>query len=655
MNELEFQPITPANVELVVRLLHQRNQTLPAYTRWKYGHRHDSDFRGVLVTRGGEPIGCFGLIVRQLRLREKVIPCGWFADWYVASDSRTRGAGTEMLRYISNACPIVLGHPGPDKARQTCLASGFRPLEFQSRRRLICKRYAYERSRTRHALKAAAEVPMGWVRTIKAQRSGRSLMKAIDRNPDPAAATLVSTEEHRQWIFSQPVRPGISRHYGAWRNGSLEVLFFDDELPAIGRRRRILFTAGAGQSSLKFWNSFVHDSKEAGCTYLELFTTDVRLDAVWAALGACNQPEPPVLIHGEADSATPLILHGWDRENWTFLAEQPSLTKQPVDREDISAIMLSNNYRSSVNVSVVIPTYRRRKTLLKLLDDLSRQTHPPKEVFVIDASPDEDQLTREELSRYPAWLCYSAGHPQGNVSRQRNSVLRKCVGEIVLFLDDDVEFGPDLIANYLDAFHETGADGISGVVLLANERLSKSPKHVNAIPIEYPGSPNYQAVDAVLETHVICTASFAASRASLLEVGGFDEQLGGLLDDVDLGIRMKAKGFRILHHNRPQLLHLKVPATGSRSSEFGFKWTVTNLFYFQLRHYWGARRSFLLARTLWDYCHPSRHWLTPSYVKRRWLTVTRCYRDAREKVRLGPKLLGLTEAEAVDSTASLTQ
>jgi GT2 family glycosyltransferase len=653
MTGLEFQPITQGNLDLVVRLLHQRDRTLPAYTRWKYGHGHGSDFNGVVVTRGGEPVGCFGLIVRQLRVAENTIPCGWFADWYVAADNRTHGVGTEMLRYISRSCPIVFGHPGPKKAQKTCLANGYHPLKFQSRRRLICKRYAYERSRTRHPVKAAAKVPMAWMQSAKSRREGLSRMETIGSNRDSLAAAFVSSEGHRDWIFSQPVRPGISRHYGAWQSEGLEVLYFDDELPESGRRR-ILFTSGPGQYSEKTWRRFAEESSKADCRYMELFTTDVALDAVWEALGAYSHAEPPVLVHVEVKLGMPIILHGWDRENWTFLANQPSPVERSPSPEDISAIMLSNDYRG-VKVSVVIATYRRRRALLNLLDDLTRQTHQPQEVFVIDASPGEDQLTQEDLSRYPAWLCYSAGHPQGNVSRQRNSVLHKCAGEIILFLDDDVEFGPDLIANYLDAFHETGADGISGIVLLPNENLSKSPKHVKAIPVEYPGSPNYQAVDAVLETHVICTASFAVSRSSLLEVGGFDEQLGGLLDDVDLGIRLKKKGFRILHHNRPQLLHLKVPASGSRSSELGFKWAVTNLFYFQFRHYWGERRSFLLARTLWDYCHPSRHWLTPGYVRKRWTTVTGCYREAVERVSAGPKLLAPAPEMAVNSTVSVSR
>jgi GT2 family glycosyltransferase len=340
-------------------------------------------------------------------------------------------------------------------------------------------------------------------------------------------------------------------------------------------------------------------------------------------------------------------LHGWDRQDWTYQADElssgVSLGKSTAYVVGTGPVESGKNLNK---VSVVIPSFRRRKNLLRVLDDLVRQTHQPIEVFVVDASPTEDQLTKIELARYPSWLRYEVANQQGNVSRQRNQVLPKCTGEIVLFLDDDVEFEPHLIVDYLDTFRQTGADGLSGVVLLPNENLSSTPKHVRTIPIQYPGGPNYQAVDSVLETHVICTASFAVLRTALLAIGGFDEQLAGTLDDVDLGIRLKTAGFKILHHNKPKLLHLKAQSTGSRSSELGFEWAVTNFFYFQFRHYWGGRRYRLLARTLWDYCRPSRHWVEPGFVRRRWSSIKRAYAEANARASAGPKLLGITKTLA---------
>ena len=293
-------------------------------------------------------------------------------------------------------------------------------------------------------------------------------------------------------------------------------------------------------------------------------------------------------------------------------------------------------------VSVIIASYRRRSHLLKVLDQLVPQRYQPHEVFIVDASPLVEQLTDAQVASYPNWLYYLRYVGPGNASRQRNEALTRCTGDIVLFLDDDVEFAPDLIEKYIAAFQESGADGVNGVVLVPGEKLSLAPKLLHPIPVQHPGGPNYQAFDGIVETHVICSASFAATRSALMTVGGFDEQLYGTRDDVDLAIRMVEHGFRVIHHNGPQLLHLMVRGNGSRSPELGLAWATTNLFYFQFTHFWPRHHALLLWRTLWDYCRPSRHWLTPGLIGRRWLSVFHAYGEATNRVNEGPKFCSPT-------------
>jgi GT2 family glycosyltransferase len=300
-------------------------------------------------------------------------------------------------------------------------------------------------------------------------------------------------------------------------------------------------------------------------------------------------------------------------------------------------------------VSVVIPSYRRRSHLLKVLDQLVPQTYQPHEVFVVDASPLIEQLTNAQVAGYPQWLHYLRYVGRGNASRQRNEALKRFTGEIVLFLDDDVVFGPELIEKYIAAFRETGADAINGMVLIPGEKPSQTPKLLHPIAIQQSGGPNYQAYEGIVETHVICSASLAVTRSALLAVDGFDEQLHGTRDDVDLGIRIMKKDLRVLHHNNPQLLHLMARGNGSRSPEMGREWATANLFYFQFTHYWPRRRALLLWRTVWDYCRPSRHWLTPHVILKRFIGAFRAYREAMRRVNEGPLLASLPQEQEAAS------
>jgi hypothetical protein len=135
-----------------------------------------------------------------------------------------------------------------------------------------------------------------------------------------AAAYFADAEEQGNWILDQPVRLDVARRSGAWEGEGLKIHFVDDRLPETGLRRRILYTNGQRQFAPQAWQPFLRASQEAGCLYMEFFTTDRALDKVWAGFGAWPYPDAPVLMHGEPDLADQLFLHGWDRENWTYLA-----------------------------------------------------------------------------------------------------------------------------------------------------------------------------------------------------------------------------------------------------------------------------------------------------------------------------------------------
>ncbi len=322
-NAFHFEPITSSNVETVAELLQERNDTMRSYTRWKYAQKPDADFKGVIAERDGVPVGCFGLVVRDLVLPDcRRMRCGWFADWYVTTRVRAGGLGTEMLREISKNYPIVFGHPAPEKARKICLANGYRPIGFQSRRRLVFDRFVYERARTRYSVKAVANLLFGVQRSAGVKLAALSAGRRSDGNGHALKpfAHFADVEDHTTWVSRQPVRPDASRRNGLWETIGLQVFFVDDLVPGSGLRRRIQFTKGHRQFSREAWRPFIRACRDAGCVYLECFTTNRLLDGVWASFGAWRHPEASVLVHGQIDLTDKLFLHGWDRENWTYLA-----------------------------------------------------------------------------------------------------------------------------------------------------------------------------------------------------------------------------------------------------------------------------------------------------------------------------------------------
>lgn len=97
-------------------------------------------------------------------------------------------------------------------------------------------------------------------------------------------------------------------------------------------------------------------------------------------------------------------------------------------------------------VSVIIPTYNRKESLLRTLDSLARQTYPAErfEVIVVD---DGGSDGTEEITRlnYPFDLHYIKQANQGD-AYARNRGAQEAKGWILQFLDDDIVLDPRFLA-----------------------------------------------------------------------------------------------------------------------------------------------------------------------------------------------------------------
>ncbi|NLC56809.1 MAG: glycosyltransferase [Armatimonadetes bacterium] len=169
------------------------------------------------------------------------------------------------------------------------------------------------------------------------------------------------------------------------------------------------------------------------------------------------------------------------------------------------------------SVSVVIPSgdASRDANLERLQEDLRTQTLPPTEV---------------EIVRGVA--------PNG---RARNVGVSRTVGDILVFLDDDVRLGsPDVLERLVSHLQ---ADPTLGMVGTAQQLPPDSTPFQRrcARQISRSESP---VVSVLTESDMVTTQCCAMRRAVLDEVGGFhDRILRGV--DPELRHRVRAAGYRI--------------------------------------------------------------------------------------------------------------
>jgi GT2 family glycosyltransferase/peptidoglycan/xylan/chitin deacetylase (PgdA/CDA1 family) len=200
-----------------------------------------------------------------------------------------------------------------------------------------------------------------------------------------------------------------------------------------------------------------------------------------------------------------------------------------------------------VRFSVVIPTHQRCDLVARTVTALERQTYRDFEVVVaIDGSTDG---TADELRRLRASFPLRVlEQPNRGAGVARNAGAGAARGDILLFLDDDMDANPMLLAEH-ERSHSTGAEIVLGHLPLD----PRSPPSVLTPGVARwterrrarlaAAGPNIPASDFI-------TGQMSVSRENFERLGGFDVRFtqdgrfGG--EDVDFGYRARKAGLRVV-------------------------------------------------------------------------------------------------------------
>lgn len=199
----------------------------------------------------------------------------------------------------------------------------------------------------------------------------------------------------------------------------------------------------------------------------------------------------------------------------------------------------------SPDVSVVIATYNRTDSLLRLLRLLDEQTVAAScvEVIVVDDESVVDvaaAVRHERLVRAPLVIRQKNGGP----AVARDAGIRRARGRLVVVLDDDMLVRPDFVAAHLEA-HAAGPRlavlgrlrAPPGMRLRLFERMQLA---LLGRLFDEVGAGRRRPAGADLYT-----GNVSFGRADYLAVGGFDHTLR-LSEDAELGMRLEGAGVEIV-------------------------------------------------------------------------------------------------------------
>ena len=211
-------------------------------------------------------------------------------------------------------------------------------------------------------------------------------------------------------------------------------------------------------------------------------------------------------------------------------------------------------------LTVVIPTYNRRDSLRVTLDGLARQTYPPdafEAVVVSDGSTDGTNALLAEYADTSLFTLRPFTQTNGGPARARNRGIEEARGEVLVFLDDDVQPVPEFLARH--AAHHISQD--KDVVI--------APMLPDPV-LQWREPPWIAWEHAMLEKqytawrtgewqgcgpHHFYSGNASLRRAHLQAVGGFDEQFPRQ-EDVELAVRLERHcGVRFVYDAQAQGIH----------------------------------------------------------------------------------------------------
>ena len=219
-------------------------------------------------------------------------------------------------------------------------------------------------------------------------------------------------------------------------------------------------------------------------------------------------------------------------------------------------------------ISVVIPTYNREQPLRETLADTIRQNYQNFEVLVIDQTRThsfETEVYLEELANAGKIRWFRVDW--ASLPAARNYAVRRAVGEIILFIDDDVQLPDGFLAAHADNYLEKPDVGCVAGRVFDRMKLgdSRGDLTIDYLPPEAmdAGIAWYfiDLVHTVKPQQVLsargCNMSFR--REVFTEHGlSFDERFAGsaVREESDFCLKLRSTGMKIWYDPNACLVHL---------------------------------------------------------------------------------------------------
>lgn len=216
-----------------------------------------------------------------------------------------------------------------------------------------------------------------------------------------------------------------------------------------------------------------------------------------------------------------------------------------------------------MELSVIIPTHNRAQRLLATLHALEQQPATDGRAFdyevivVDDGSTDSTQETLSQFSKdspVPLRVLHQQNLKQGTA---RNYGAREALGKLLLFLGDDTEPSPQLLAQHLRSHREVEEER---KVVIGYTPWAHSLKVTRFM--KFVGEQGWQFGFSLIGDpenvpfNFFYTSNISLHRSFFLGSGGFDESFQEYgWEDIELSWRLREQGMRLVFNREAVAYH----------------------------------------------------------------------------------------------------
>lgn len=258
------------------------------------------------------------------------------------------------------------------------------------------------------------------------------------------------------------------------------------------------------------------------------------------------------------------------------------------------------------NISIIIPTYKRKKYVIALLESLKGKVPKGIEVLIVEQTQNNKTAFSCVAKKSHVSLKYFF-LKKPSMTHARNIGIKNAKGEIVFFLDDDCLLKTK-ISSFINNFTNKKIVAVAGRSLAEGQKIESDRNNTGSISFFGSFSDGYSSkIPQYIDTVIGC--NMAWRKDILQQLGGFDEQFTGnaLREESDMSLRAKKNGYKVVFNPEVEVLHVRAESGGARKTEGRLQW------YFD---FFSNETYFFLKHRPW--------WTVPFIMTTRWEWAVRC-------------------------------